>query len=224
MNTLHFRVATPHDAALIHPLVESAYRGDESKLGWTTEANLLSGSRIDTEGLVAKITHPDGVVLIATCPDGNNSQNTPNQDEPVIACCEVVRRSPQVAYFGMFAVTPRRQGGGIGRQVLAYAEDYCRQVWGTEKLEMTVIASRRELLEWYARRGYGRTGESRPFPYEELEKLNGVASTDDLSFEVLEKDLRAGVQGPAEGALRLPSNIPLPFPNGGLRADGGDAV
>ena len=193
MAALHFRVATPHDVGLIHPLVESAYRGDESKLGWTTEADLLSGNRIDAAGLVAKITDPDGAVLIATSSDGK-AQNTPEQDDPVIACCEVVRRSPQVAYFGMFAVAPRRQGGGIGRQVLAYAEDYCRREWGTEKLEMTVISSRRELLEWYKRRGYGGTGESRPFPYEELEKLNSVALTDDLRFEVLEKDLRAAAQ------------------------------
>lgn len=199
MTTLHFRVATPQDVGLIHPLVESAYRGDESKLGWTTEAHLLSGNRIDTAGLLAKITDPDGAVLIATSAD-DNAQNTSDRVDPVIACCEVVRRSSRVAYFGMFAVAPRRQGGGIGRQVLAYAEDYCQRTWGTEKLEMTVISSRRELLEWYKRRGYVGTGESRPFPFEELEKLNSVALTDDLRFEVLEKDLRATVGAAVEGA------------------------
>ncbi len=142
-------------------------------------------------GLLAKVTGPDGAVLIATCPDDSTSPNIPEIERPLIACCEVVRRTAQVAYFGMFAVSPRRQGGGIGRQVLASAEDYCRQTWGTEKLEMTVISSRQELIGWYRRRGYEVTGETRPFPFEELAKLNSVALTDDLRFEVLEKDLTA---------------------------------
>ncbi len=198
MATLHFRVATADDVALIHPLVESAYRGEESKLGWTTEAHLISGVRIDTAGLLAKVTDPDGAVLIATCPDDSTSQNIP-ETRPVIACCEVVRRTPQVAYFGMFAVSPRRQGSGIGRQVLASAEDYCLQTWGTEKLEMTVISSRQELIGWYQRRGYEVTGETRPFPFEELAKLNSVPLTDDLRFEVLEKDLTAASAGETGG-------------------------
>lgn len=191
MATLQFRVATADDYALVHPLVEAAYRGDESKLGWTTEAELVSGKRIDAEGLLAKITAPDGAVLLATCADDAN----PTQETPLVACCEVVRRSPQVAYFGMFSVAPRLQGGGIGRKVMAHAEEFCRREWGAEKMEMTVISSRQELLAWYERRGYSKTGESRPFPFEELEKLGSVALVDGLSFDVLEKDLRVATEG-----------------------------
>ncbi|KAK3900476.1 acyl-CoA N-acyltransferase [Staphylotrichum tortipilum] len=197
MATLQFRVATADDASLIHPLVESAYRGDESKLGWTTEADLVSGKRIDAEGLLAKITAADGAVLIATCADDTSEQPF------LVACCEVVRRSPQVAYFGMFAVSPRRQGGGIGRQVMAHAEEFCRREWGAEKMEMTVISSRQELLDWYKRRGYAHTGESRPFPFEELEKLNSVALVDNLGFDVLEKDLRV------DGAKAIVADVRL---------------
>ncbi len=196
MATLQFRVATADDYPLVHPLVESAYRGDESKLGWTTEADLVSGSRIDAEGLLAKINAPNGAVLIATSTD---DAAVPIQERPLVACCEVVRSSPQVAYFGLFAVSPRRQGGGIGRQVMAHAEEFCRREWGADKMEMTVISSRRELLEWYGRRGYSKTGESRPFPFEELAKLNSKPLVEGLSFDVLEKDLRVATEGGSGG-------------------------
>ncbi len=201
MTTLQFRVATPDDLARIHSLVESAYRGEESKLGWTTEAHLISGKRIDTDGLLAKITHPDGAVLIATCPD-DDTQSIPESKRPIIACCEVARCTPQVAYFGLFAVSPRRQGGGIGRQVLAYAEDYCRRTWGVEKLELSVIPSRQELVKWYSRRGYSGTGELKPFPFEELAKVNSVALTDDLRLMMMGKDLRE--VGAGEGGVEAP--------------------
>lgn len=173
---LQFRIATPDDAAEIQPLVQSAYRGDASRQGWTTEADLLTGDRIDVQGIVDKITKPDSTVLIATDSDG-----------VLVGCCEVWKRSFDLAYFGMFAVDPRRQAGGVGRQVLAYAEDYCRKFWGVEKMEMSVIWTRKELIAWYIRRGYRKTGEERPFPHHEVPE--GAALRDDLHFEVLEKEL-----------------------------------
>jgi GNAT superfamily N-acetyltransferase len=174
--TLHFRVATPDDAPQLQPLVKSAYRGEESKKGWTTEASLLTGERIDAAGIVDKITAPDAAILMATDEAG-----------ALVACCEVAKCSDEVAYFGLFAVDPSRQANGVGRKVLAHAEGYCRQVLGVRKLEMQVIWTREELIAWYIRRGYRRTGEKRPFPYGELGI--DVALRDDLYFDILEKDL-----------------------------------
>ncbi|KAI1399691.1 putative acetyltransferase [Hypoxylon fuscum] len=173
---LQFRIATPDDAAQLQPLVQSAYRGESSRQGWTTESDLLRGVRIDVDGIITKITQPDGAVLLATS----------DNDDVLVACCEVVKRSADVAHFGLFAVAPRRQGGGLGRQVLAYARFS----------QMSVIWSRTELIEWYVRRGYRRTGEERPFPLKELAEI-GVAGAlrDDLHFEVLEKELRAVTVG-----------------------------
>ncbi|RYP04418.1 hypothetical protein DL765_010194 [Monosporascus sp. GIB2] len=172
---LKFRVATPEDAARLQPLVRSAYRGEESRKGWTTEADLLTGERIDVAGLTAKIKAPDSVILIVD----EDGYGVP------VSCCELCRRSDDLAYFGLFVVDPQRQAGGIGRRVLAYAEDYCRREWGAWRLEIHVIWTRRELIEWYLRRGYRVTGETRPFPYGELG--NDVALRDDLYFQVLEK-------------------------------------
>ncbi|KAI1777223.1 putative acetyltransferase [Hypoxylon cercidicola] len=170
---LQFRVATPDDATQIQALVQSAYRGRQ---GWTTEADMLTDNRIDAAGVVAKIAAPDTVVLFITDDTG-----------ALVACCEVAKRSADLAYLGMFATDPLRQARGIGRHVLAYVEDYCRRTWRAKRLEISVIGQRRELLEWYVRRGFRQTGEKRPFPYDEL--AGGEALRDDLYFDIMEKEL-----------------------------------
>ncbi|KAL2116166.1 hypothetical protein VTJ04DRAFT_10421 [Mycothermus thermophilus] len=190
---LRFRVATADDAAVIQPLVQSAYRGEESRQGWTTEADILAGNRIDIPGVIQKITNPNGTVLLAT----TISKEDPEKEIP-IACCELTRipspdspDAPPKAYFGMFAVSPRQQGRGIGRRVLAHAEAHARKLWGASHLEMTVVCGRPELIAWYERRGFTRTGETRPFPFEEIEKMGGkVIREGGLWFEVLVKELR----------------------------------
>ncbi|WP_375486203.1 GNAT family N-acetyltransferase [uncultured Jatrophihabitans sp.] len=176
LEPLTFRAATADDVADVLALVRLAYRGPESRRGWTSEAELLDDERIDTAGVLAKITAPSGLVLLAAAPA-----------DPLVACCELVQRSASVAYFGMFAVRPAAQSAGLGRVVLAEAERHARTTFGVSTMEMTVIGQRVPLIEWYLRRGYVLTGEHRPFPYDEL--VNGRALRDDLYFEVLSKTL-----------------------------------
>jgi ribosomal protein S18 acetylase RimI-like enzyme len=172
---LTFRPAVADEADDLVRLVRSAYRETGSG-GWTTEAHLVGDERIDAQQLRDKITQPNTLVLCART----------DADE-LVACCELAGRGGGLAYFGMFAVSPTLQAAGIGRQVLAAAEQTAREQWGAHRMEMTVIAQRDELIAWYRRRGYRPTGEQRPFPYEQL--LNGVAHRDDLYFVVLAKDL-----------------------------------
>ena len=176
---LTIRPATPDDADRIAVLVRRAYRGESSRTGWTTEADLLDDERIDAAGVRAKINHPDGVILLAEAPNEAGGE--------LLGCCEIVRRTGGIAYFGLFAVDPERQDGGIGRVVLAAAERFAAEQWAAGAMEMTVIAQRTELIDWYHRRGYRPTGETRPFPYGAL--LNGRALSDDLYFTVLAKPL-----------------------------------
>ncbi|MGW6916447.1 GNAT family N-acetyltransferase [Kitasatospora sp. NPDC054939] len=173
-DSLAFRTASPADVPTLLALVESAYRGDVSRGGWTTEADLLDGQRTDAEGVEAAVTHPDGVVLLAE--DGGE----------LLACCQLERRGEQ-AYFGMFSVRPGRQGGGLGRRVLAEAERYAAEEWGVTELEMTVIEQRPELIAWYERRGFRRTGIFSPFPYGD--ERFGIPRRPDLRFEKLSKEL-----------------------------------
>ncbi len=173
---LRYRTADEHDAAEVARLVRHAYRGDESRAGWTTEADLLADDRIDAAGVAAKIADPHTVVLLAFDDAGS-----------LCSCCEIVDRGDGLAYFGMFAVSPEIQAGGIGRRVLAEAESRAGDLWGARVMEMTVIGQRQELIDWYLRRGYGRTDERRPFRYDLLQP--GQALRDDLYFTVLVKTL-----------------------------------
>ena len=157
-------------------LVESAYRGDASRVGWTTEADLLDGQRTDAAAVADTITADTSVVLLSVDEGGT-----------MTACCQVDRRGDGVAYFGMFAVRPQAQGSGIGGDLLTEAERYARVEFDASELEMTVIGQRSELIAWYERRGYRRTGETRPFPYGD--ERFGIPRRDDLHFIVLTKTL-----------------------------------
>lgn len=178
--SLVFRTATSEDIPLLLSLIIRAYRGDASRAGWTTEADLLADDRIDAAGLLDKISQPDGAVLVVS----------DSASGSFVSCCEVLHKpGTETAYFGLFAVDPLLQGGGVGRTVLGYAEGYAADTWGVRMMEMTVIWVREELIAWYGRRGYVKTGERREFPYEHL--VNGEALRDDLWFEVMKKDLTA---------------------------------
>lgn len=173
---LRFRFAEPADVESIVELVESAYRGDSSRAGWTTEADLLDGQRTDAAAVLEAVTAPDRGVLVVE-----------SDDRRLLGCCELQQRSEHVGYFGMFAVSPALQGSGVGGRVLAEAERFVRDEWAVEVMEMTVIAQRSELIEWYERRGYVRTGERRPFPHGD--ERFGLPRRTDLEFLVLAKSL-----------------------------------
>ncbi|GHJ49182.1 N-acetyltransferase [Catellatospora sp. TT07R-123] len=171
---LQIRRATTADVPAVVALVESAYRGESSRAGWTTEADLLEGQRTDPDAVAGMVGAEDGRVLLF------------ERDGALVACCHVQRREGY-AYFGMFSVRPDRQGGGIGRAVLAEAERLARQEWTAPELHMTVLVQRPELLSWYERRGYRRTGQRYPFPYGD--PRFGLPKRTDLEFELLIKAL-----------------------------------
>ncbi|WP_030753731.1 GNAT family N-acetyltransferase [Streptomyces griseus] len=172
--TVTYRRAVLDDVPVVVPLVESAYRGDASRVGWTTEAHLLEGQRTDPAGVAAVITAPGSVLLLV------------ERDGETIACCQLEHRG-EAAYFGMFAVRPELQGAGLGKRIIAEAERRVRELWDVREMHMTVIGAREDLIAWYERRGYRRTGETQPFPYGD--ERFGVPLRDDLRFEVLVKPL-----------------------------------
>jgi ribosomal protein S18 acetylase RimI-like enzyme len=174
-----FREATPADVGTIVALVESAYRGDASRAGWTTEADLLDGQRVDVTGVGKIVTQAGSRILLA------ESRAHAGAAE-LVACCHL-ERTRDACYFGMFSVKPTLQGTGIGRLMMAEAERIARQEWKSKKMEMTVISVRGELIAWYERRGYRRTGKYKPFPYGDARF--GIPKRDDLRFELLEKPL-----------------------------------
>lgn len=171
---LTYRDAVLDDVPALVPLVESAYRGEASRAGWTSEADMLHGQRTDAEGVREVITAPGSRLMMV------------ERDGVLVACCQLEHRG-EFAYFGMFAVRPELQGGGLGRQIIAEAERRACELWDVREMHMTVITAREELVAWYERRGYRRTGRLSPFPYGD--ERFGIPQRDDLEFELLVKDL-----------------------------------
>ncbi|GAA2709961.1 MULTISPECIES: GNAT family N-acetyltransferase [Streptomyces] len=169
-----FRIADAGDVPALVALVESAYRGDASRAGWTTEADLLDGQRTDAAGVLRLLDDAGSRLLVA------------ERDGEPVACCHLEHRGDHV-YFGMFAVRPTAQGGGLGKLVMAEAERLARAEWDARAMHMTVIRQREELIAWYERRGYRRTGRMSPFPYGD--ERFGIPRRADLEFELLIKDL-----------------------------------
>jgi GNAT superfamily N-acetyltransferase len=168
------RAATAGDAPALVTLVNSAYRGDSSKRGWTSEADLLGGQRIDVEGLTATIATPGNIILVH------------EQDHEPVGCVHI-ERTGEACFLGMLTIRPTMQGTGLGRQLLEAAERWAIEHWSSRSVRMTVIVQRTELITWYERRGYIRTGEHKPFPYGD--ERFGLPRRADLVFEVLSKRL-----------------------------------
>lgn len=172
--SLSFRAATLADVPDIVALVESAYRGDSGRRGWTTESDLLDGNRTNKREVAMLIAKPDNRVLLA------------HRDGTPVACSHI-RKQGDSCHFGLFAVNPELQRGGVGKQMIREAERVAREDYRCGQMEMTVISVRAELLAWYERRGYRRTGKLRPFPAGN--GCAGFAKKIDLHFELLVKAL-----------------------------------
>jgi len=138
------------DIPELNLLVNSAYRGESSKKGWTTEADLLDGIRIDEATLLKYLEDPNVIILKNTDDEGR-----------ITGCVYLEKRMPKL-YIGMFSVSPVLQGNGVGRNLLQAAEAFAKQL-ACSVLTMTVISTRLELISWYERRGFKATGETVPF-------------------------------------------------------------
>ncbi len=176
MRSVTFRTAALADADALVRLIESAYRGEASRKGWTTEADLLGGQRTDSAEVSALLCEPKSRFLLAV------------RDGEIIGCAHLMRAEAH-GYFGLFAVSPLVQGGGVGSALLAAAEHLVRVEWRLAEVRMQVISVREDLIAYYLRRGYRGTGRYSPFPYGD--ERFGRPRRDDLRFELLIKELRA---------------------------------
>lgn len=156
--------------ALVH-LVNQAYRGEPSRQGWTTEADLLKGDlRTDENDLTKLLERPQAVVLKAS------------DEADVISGCVFLEKREERLYLGMLSVSPEKQAHGIGKQLLAAAAEHAR-AQGCSSIYMRVLSKRHELIGWYERHGYHSTGETAPY---DAPSKYGVP-TQPLEFVIMEK-------------------------------------
>lgn len=169
--------ATLEDVTPLEKLINSAYRGETSKQGWTTEANLLQGKRITKEELSELIQNKENTILKFTI------------DNIIVGCVLLVNKGDKI-YLGMLTVSPNLQNSGIGKQLLKEAEVYALRL-NINKIVMTVISIRKELIVWYNRHGFADTGAREPFP---LNDTDAVISKEPLEFVVLEKKIELALK------------------------------
>jgi ribosomal protein S18 acetylase RimI-like enzyme len=172
---MHFTIekASINDAPALDILVNSAYRGESSKQGWTTEADLLDGTRTDATGIQEVIETPNTTVLKYV------EQNS------ILGCVEL-RKDGSKLYLGMLSVKPSIQGKGIGKELLKASEVEAKNQNCTT-IYMTVISIRKELIDWYVRHGFSLTGEKKPFSFNDP---RFGQPKQELEFVVLEKSIK----------------------------------
>ena len=170
MNDASILPATEQDIPTLNELVQSAYRGDSSRRGWTTEADLLDGIRTDEAGLKTMLANPQATIL-------------KYEDAGQLLGCVYLEKKGDRLYLGMLTVSPDAQAGGIGKQLMAAAEQVARDRQ-CRAMTMTVIPQRHELIAFYERRGYRPTGETEPFP---MDDPRFGLPKQPLSFIVMEK-------------------------------------
>lgn len=172
MIEITIRDAVAADIPVLHPLIESAYRGEASRAGWTTEADLLDGQRTDPADLADILADPKQSLLTAW------------RGEDLVGCILIADRGEGTGYFGMLSVSPTLQGGGLGRRLVEAAHATLADRFGARRVRISVFPQRETLIGWYQRLGYGLTGDTLPFPYGN--PRFGLPLRDDLYFLVME--------------------------------------
>lgn len=172
-SNLNIILATTADIPLLITLLNSAYRGEESKQGWTHESDLIAGDVRITEDILTEVMNRPGSVLLKYI----------DEEQKIIGCVNLQKHDCRI-YLGMFSVSPKLQGGGIGKKLLIAAEEYAHYLSCTS-IYMHVVSLRSELIDWYKRHGYVETGETKPFAEDGITGKHMQT----LEFMVLEKPL-----------------------------------
>ena len=166
------QTATINDIPLLVTLLNSAYRGEASKKGWTTEADLISGSIRTDEAQLRKLMGKPGAVFLKSV----------NEKDEIEGSVYLDKRDGKI-YLGMLSVNPVLQAKGTGTKIMAAAEEHARNENCTV-IFMRVISLRHELIAWYEKQGYYRTGETEPF-----ENSPFGTATKPFEFLIMEKRL-----------------------------------
>jgi ribosomal protein S18 acetylase RimI-like enzyme len=149
-------------------LVNLTYRGE---VGWTRETHIVQGDRTSLGEMQAAISNPDAHFFVI------------NQDKKLVACLYLEKKETS-AYIGFFSVHPSLQGRGVGKHMLRLSETFALTELGVSKYVMFVVSQRLELISFYERRGYVRTGKIEDYP---LHLGIGVPKVSGLTIEHLEK-------------------------------------
>lgn len=164
-------IADMNDVTVIKKLLDSAYRGESSRDGWTSESHIIAGETRTDQATMQKLILQTGSIFLKYT----------NEKNEIIGCVNLQEYNYKI-YLGMLSVSPKLQGGGIGKEILQASEEYAKHL-KCASIYMSVISVRTELINWYKRHGYKETGERKPFIED---KISGK-HLQPLEFMMLEK-------------------------------------
>jgi len=133
---LQIRMGTSGDAQEITLLINSAFR--------LAEGFFVEGDRIDLKEVIDSLSK--GKFLLA-------------EKEGTLVGSVYVEPRGERSYLGLLSVDPSRQQFGLGTQLMAEAEDYCSAL-GCRYMDIKIVNLRKDLPDFYRRRGYVETGTS----------------------------------------------------------------
>lgn len=186
------RIANESDASAIAELVNAAYRPSHDTAGWTHESDFVAGERITPEQVIETIKRPNSVILVRC------------KNSAIVACVHIEKEGSN-SQIGMLAVNPTLQAAGMGKQMLALAENYATETFGAERFILVVVSARSELVAFYLRRGYRKTGSVMDYP---LSAGVGIPKNLALKIEALEKQSNIAVERDAPQAALTPRPSP----------------
>jgi hypothetical protein len=147
---IKIKLASAEHAHEVCALVNSVYRGENAKKGWTTEADFIGGIRITSEKVAEIIARENDVIILALL---NNN---------IIGCVHLEKKG-SFTLLGMLSVDVNTQDKGIGKILITECERYTKEVYKCSEIKMKVIGRRTELIDYYKRRNYIITGEREEF-------------------------------------------------------------
>ena len=150
-------------------LINLTYRGES---GWTRETHIIGGNRTNLDEITQAMEKTDAQFYVVYL------------KQRLVTCIYLAKEQHQTAYVGFFSVHPDFQGKGIGKYILQQAETIAKVQFSAIKIRMYVVSQRPELIAFYERRGYQRTGSQDPYP---LHLKIGVPKIFGLTIEYLEK-------------------------------------
>jgi ribosomal protein S18 acetylase RimI-like enzyme len=172
---LNFSIAGEQDAERLQQLIQSAFRAEDTRADWVGDMGLASSFHLSVDEVLPVINNPESDYLVARDPETG----------AILSVVAVLKRG-QTGRLAMLAVDPSLHRGGIGRQIVSYAQEYCSKTWGVEKLGLNALSTRQALISWYSRCGFKETGERTPFPYD---RFPDMELQEGLVFIEMEKDI-----------------------------------
>lgn len=173
LKPISIECAKINDIVRICELVNLAYSSNDEFRSWTNESKIVSGNRTSEDRLKDMLGNK-GIHIFVAKHQGN-----------IIGTVTIAQEN-DCFVLSMLAVDPRHQQGGVGKSLISFSEDFITKLSAIRKIKIDVVSTRRELIDFYLRRGFVDTGISYDYP---VDLVNAKPYNPNLTVAVFEKQV-----------------------------------